>query len=59
MGWLVEFLRDDDGVAAVEYAVILAMILMAIIGVVAGMGSSTSEAWQGICNDLDAVGFFR
>lgn len=59
MRWIIKFLRDENGLATVEYAVVLAMILMAVIGVVGGMGTSTADAWQGFCEDLDAVGFFR
>jgi len=56
---IIKFLREEDGPATVEYAVVLAMILMAVIGVIAGMGTSTADAWQSFCEDFEAVGFFR
>ena len=43
---LFRFLVAEDGPTAVEYAVMLALILMGIILVVAGVGSSTQRWWQ-------------
>lgn len=40
------FLQDEDGPTAVEYAVMLALILLAVIGAVTAVGNSTSELWQ-------------
>lgn len=39
-------LREDDGPTAVEYAVLLALILMAVFLSVTAVGNSTSGLWQ-------------
>jgi pilus assembly protein Flp/PilA len=40
------FLKDEDGPTAVEYAVMLALVLMAVIGAINSVGNSTSGMWQ-------------
>lgn len=40
-----EFLRDESGPTAAEYAVILALIVMAVIGTVGAIGNTTSGVW--------------
>ena len=39
------FVRTDDGPTAVEYAVMLAMILMIVIGTVRQIGSTSGGIW--------------
>ena len=41
------FLRDESGPTAVEYAVMLALIIGAAIGAVTLFGQSTSDVWDG------------
>lgn len=43
---IVQFLRSEDGPTSVEYAVLLAMILMAIIGAIAVIGTITQESFN-------------
>ena len=43
--WTRHFLADQDGATATEYAVMLALILLAVIAVVQTFGSSTSGMW--------------
>jgi pilus assembly protein Flp/PilA len=40
---LIRFFQDEDGVTAVEYAVMLALILMACIVAVGTVGTETVE----------------
>lgn len=49
---VVAFLKKEDGPTAVEYAVMLALILVVIIAAVASIGSTTS----GMYNDLSLQG---
>lgn len=49
---VVAFLRREDGPTAVEYAVLLALILMAVFAAVAQIGSYTSDMY----NDLTLQG---
>jgi pilus assembly protein Flp/PilA len=51
------FLLDDDGTTAVEYAVMLALIIATVITAIAALGSGADGMWGGIDSDLDGVGF--
>lgn len=46
MKFLQRFLRDESGPTAVEYAVMLALIIGVCIGAVGIFGSSASGSWQ-------------
>jgi Flp pilus assembly pilin Flp len=48
---------DDDATTAVEYAVMLAMIMMACIGTVALFGGQTGSLWGSTDTKLNAAGF--
>ena len=45
-------LVEEDGPTAVEYAVMLAMILVAVIGAVATLGTEAGGWWGGIDTNL-------
>jgi pilus assembly protein Flp/PilA len=57
MQWLRRFISDADGATAVEYAVMLAMILMALIAGVGAVGGSNGATWGNIQKNLQTVGF--
>jgi Flp pilus assembly pilin Flp len=42
---LIDFLRDESGPTAAEYALLLGFILMVVIAAVAAVGNSTSSLW--------------
>ncbi len=46
------FLTGDEGATAVEYAVLLALILMAVIGAIGTVGAETGGLWGRIDSDL-------
>lgn len=54
---LRSFIRDEDGPTSVEYAVLLAAILLAVIGTVGTIGAQSGGLWDGNNNKLEAVGF--
>jgi pilus assembly protein Flp/PilA len=56
---VLQLLRKEDGAAAVEYAVMLAMILMAVVGAISTVGGETGGMWSGIMTRLTAIGFFH
>jgi pilus assembly protein Flp/PilA len=56
MNALLRFLRDDDAATAVEYAVMLALILLVAISSISALGSQSGGMWGGIDNDLTAAG---
>ena len=49
---VVAFLKKEDGPTAVEYAVMLALIIVVLIAAVGNIGSTTS----GMYNDLSLQG---
>lgn len=58
MRLLVRLLLDQDEAAtAVEYAVMLALILLAVIGSVAALGSQNGGLWGNNSTAMQAVGF--
>ncbi len=54
---LVRLLRDEDGPTAVEYAVMLALIIVVVIGGVLQVSNQTGGMYADINGDLDAHGF--
>ncbi len=59
MEWLKKILCDDEAATAVEYAVMLAMILMALIVTVGSVGGQTGGLWGGVETNLEDVGFIQ
>jgi len=56
MNPMKKLLRADEGATAVEYAVVLALILMVIITAVASVGVSASGMWNTVLTQLKAFG---
>jgi pilus assembly protein Flp/PilA len=52
---LKKLLRDEQGPTAVEYAVMLALIVVACIGAVHQMASATAESFDTSAELLDGV----
>ncbi|MGH7200577.1 MAG: Flp family type IVb pilin [Planctomycetaceae bacterium] len=50
-------LVDEQAATAVEYAVMLALILVVCVATISAFGDSANGLWGGIDTDLDAVGF--
>ena len=44
----VAFLKKEDGPTAVEYAVMLALIIVVLIAAVSNIGSTTSETYNNV-----------
>ncbi len=53
---LLRLLREEDAATAVEYAVMLALILLVAIGSISALGTQSGGMWGGIDNDLTAAG---
>ena len=47
--------RDDQAATAVEYAVLLALILVAIISAINAVGDSTRGIWASDANQIEAA----
>lgn len=48
----IRFLASDDGPTAVEYAVMLAMIIMICVGAVQVLGVNTAAKFTEMANDI-------
>ena len=53
MALLRNLLLDDDAATAVEYAVMLALIIVVCAGAIRTVGQTASETWG---NDADKIG---
>jgi Flp pilus assembly pilin Flp len=54
---LRRFLVDDSATTAVEYAIMLAMILLVLIGGVVSFGNAQNGSWVRIDSELSSHGF--
>uniref|UniRef100_A0A7C2PBC5 Flp family type IVb pilin n=1 Tax=Schlesneria paludicola TaxID=360056 RepID=A0A7C2PBC5_9PLAN len=57
MRQLLSFLCDESGATAVEYAVMLAVILLVLIVGVMEFGNAQNGSWAKIDSELSNVGF--
>ena len=52
---IVTFFRDEQAATSVEYAVMLALILMAVLGAIGSVGARSGGVWSAIANSIDAT----
>ncbi len=55
MRLLLNFLRQEEAATAVEYSVMLAMIILAVIGAIGGVGGQASNLWENIEADMTSA----
>lgn len=53
----VRFLREDRAATAVEYAVMLALILLAMVGTIKALGSASGGMWGDNYDKMKNAGF--
>ncbi|MGA2796265.1 MAG: hypothetical protein ABSE63_01670 [Thermoguttaceae bacterium] len=58
MRFLNNFFLEEEAATAVEYAMVLAMILMTVISAIGLVGSQAGGMWAGIVGHLHDIGFF-
>lgn len=51
-----KFLREEDGVTAIEYGLIAALIAVAIIAAVGSVGTSLKSTFTDVATELNATG---
>lgn len=51
----MEFLRDESGPTAAEYAIMLAVLLVIVIGAVTAMGEAHRQVWTDVGTALAPV----
>jgi len=57
MNALRRFFREETAATAVEYSVMLALILLAVIGTIKAFGGAQSSMWGSHYNALKSAGF--
>jgi pilus assembly protein Flp/PilA len=50
------FIRDEQGATAVEYAVMLALILLVTLASIVAVGNATSNSWSDTNTKMSAAG---
>ena len=58
MEFFKRFLCEEQAATAVEYAVMLAMILMVVLGAVTAVGAQGGGLWSGINDELTTLDTF-
>jgi len=53
---LVNFLRDESGPTAVEYAVMLALIVVVCIAAITALGSNANNTFTTVSNKIGGTG---
>ena len=53
---LVEFLKKEDGPTAVEYAVMLALIIVVCITAITTLGTNANKTFTNVSNSMANVG---
>ena len=51
---VVRFLKSEDGPTAVEYAVMLALIIVVCIAAVTSLGTSASDKFQSVSDTISS-----
>ena len=52
----VDFLRNEDGPTAVEYAVMLALIIVVCIAAISALGSNASGTFSKVASTVNTSG---
>ena len=55
--FVVAFVKGEDGPTAVEYAVMLAMIIASVIAAIGAVGAQSGGLWSNIQGGLNSAGF--
>jgi pilus assembly protein Flp/PilA len=53
--WVVNFLKREDGPTAVEYAVMLALIIVVCVGAISLIGSNANATFNTVASQLGAT----
>jgi pilus assembly protein Flp/PilA len=52
---IVRFFREEQAATAVEYAVMLALILITVIAAIGAVGAKSGGMWGGIANSVNTL----
>ena len=54
--WMVEFLKKEDGPTAVEYAVMLALIIVVCLAAITVVGTNSSQTFSKVGSAIGGTG---
>jgi pilus assembly protein Flp/PilA len=54
--WMGEFIRREDGPTAVEYAVMLALIIVVCITAITTLGKNANNTFTSVGNSIGSAG---
>ena len=57
MRFLARLFRDDEAATAVEYSVMLGLILMCVLGAIGAVGAQSGGMWSNIIAKFTQAGF--
>jgi Flp pilus assembly pilin Flp len=57
MWWLKQLVRREEAATAIEYAIMLGMILLVAIGAIGTVGTNANSMWTRIFNSLKSIVF--
>jgi len=52
--WMVEFLKNEEGPTAVEYAVMLALIIVVCLAAITTIGTSSSQQFSNVGSAINS-----
>ena len=52
--WLGRIVRDERGATAIEYGLIVSLIIIAMVGALNTLGDSTTGMWNDVSNEVSA-----
>jgi pilus assembly protein Flp/PilA len=52
---LQELLRDEEGATAIEYGLICSLIVLAMVGGLSALASTTNTMWQNTTNTIETA----
>ena len=53
--WVVDFLKREDGPTAVEYAVMLALIIVVCIVAITALGTNANKTFSSVSNTIGST----
>jgi pilus assembly protein Flp/PilA len=53
---VVDFVKDDNGPTAVEYAVMLALIIVVCIAAITALGTNANNTFSSVANTIGGTG---
>lgn len=52
--WLGKIIGDERGATAIEYGLIVSLIVISMVGALAILGNTTTTMWNDISNEVSA-----